>query len=255
MPPAASASEAGAERVSRTALRVAPIVAIILALGAGSASAQPRAGILRGHVAFSGRPPGNPIIRMGMDPKCADLNAGRRVIQESALVTRNGSVENVFVRLDGTFPAVPVPTTPVVIDQRACVYTPRVVGVRVGQRLQIRNDDDLLHNVHSSSSTSNSFNVGQPKPGAVFEFTPKMPEVMVKIACDVHRWMTAYVGVMAHPYFSVTDAAGTFAIASVPPGTYTVKAWHEQFGELSRTVTVRAGATTTIDFSYSESGR
>jgi len=120
------------------------------------------------------------------------------------MVTADGSVANVFVRLDGTFPTTAVPTDPVVIDQRACVYRPRVIGMRVGQTLQVRNDDDLLHNVHSSSAVGNSFNVGQPKAGIVLTFTPKAEEVMLPLGCDVHRWMTAYIGVLSHPYFSVT---------------------------------------------------
>lgn len=231
------------------------------ALSAAPAVAQPRpaasarTGTITGHITFIGKPPGNPVIRMGMDPKCADMNRGRLVIQEEALVARDGSVGNAFVRLEGTFPQAPVPSQPVVIDQRACVYGPRVVGVRVGQKLVIRNDDDLLHNVHSSSASSNSFNVGQPKAGLAFEFTPRAPEVMVKLGCDVHRWMTAFVGVMTHPYFAVSAASGRFTIANVPPGTYTVTAWHEQFGERSAQVTVKAGAAATADLSYTAAAR
>lgn len=236
-------------------LRAATLV-LILAFTASRPYAQPRGpartGTITGHVTFAGTPPGNPVIRMGMDPTCADLNRGRMVIQEEALVARDGSVGNVFVRLDGTFPQTPIPSAPVVIEQRDCVYGPRVVGVRVGQTLQIRNDDDLLHNVHSSSASSNSFNVGQPKAGLVFTVTPRTPEVMVRLGCDVHRWMTAFVGVVAHPYFAVTDATGRFTIANVPAGTYLLKTWHEQFGERSTQITVRAGAAVNADLGYGQ---
>ena len=234
-------------------LRVATLF-LMFTFMASRLYAQPRGpartGTITGHVTFTGKPPGNPVIRMGMDPACAALNRGRMVVQEEALVARDGSVANVFVRLDGTFPQTPVPSTPVVIDQRACVYGPRVVGVRVGQMLQVRNDDDLLHNVHSSSASSNSFNVGQPKAGLEFTFTPRTPEVMVKLGCDVHRWMTAFVGVIAHPYFSVSAADGRFTIANVPPGAYTLKTWHEQFGERSTSVIVKVGAAVTADIRY-----
>jgi plastocyanin len=233
-----------------TATIVASTVGVIAGAQTRTTPAAPRTGTISGHITLAGKPPGNPVIRMGMDPTCADLNRGRQVIQEQALVTRDGAVANVFVRLEGNFPSTPVPATPVTIDQRSCVYVPRVVGVRVGQMLQIRNDDDLLHNVHSLSASSNSFNVGQPRAGAVFQFTPKAPEIMVKLGCDVHRWMTAFVAVMPHPYFAVTDQSGDFTIANVPPGRYTFKVWHEQFGEQSRPVTAAAGTTTRMDLSY-----
>jgi plastocyanin len=217
--------------------------------------AQSAAGTIRGHVILAGKAPGNAVIRMGMDPKCSALNAGKRVLQESALVTADGSVANVFVRLEGTFPKTAVPTQPVVIDQRACVYRPRVVGMRVGQTLQIKNDDDLLHNVHSSSAVGNSFNVGQPKAGIVYSFTPKAEEMMLPLGCDVHRWMVAYIGIVSHPYFAVSGDDGMFEIDKVPVGTYTIKTWHERFGEMVKKVTVRPGAPATIDFSYSSPPR
>lgn len=231
------------------------VVAVFAGLVGGGqrVHAQPRrapGGTITGHIGYAGKAPGNPVIRMSVDPQCADINRGKMVIQEQALVARDGSVANTFVRLEGTFPPAAVPATPVVIDQRACVYGPRVVGLRVGQRLQIRNDDPLLHNVHSSSAGNNGFNVGQPKAGMVFEFVPATPEVMVRLGCDVHRWMTAFIGVVAHPYFAVSDVAGHFAIAGVPAGTYTLRTWHEQFGERESRVTVRAGATSAVDLIY-----
>jgi hypothetical protein len=125
--------------------------------------------------------------------------------------------------------------------------------MRVGQPLQIKNVDELLHKVHSSSAAGNSFNVGQPKAGIVFTFTPRAEEVMLKLGCDVHRWMTAYVGIVSHPYFSVSGADGTFTIGKVPAGTYTIKTWHERFGEMTKKVTVKPGALATVDFAYASS--
>jgi len=229
------------------------LAASALTLVGATATGQSTTGTITGHIVLTGKAPGNAIIRMGVDPKCSALNAGHRVIQESAMVTADGSVANVFIRLDGTFPKTAVPTDPIVIDQRACVYRPRVIGMRVGQPLQIKNVDELLHNVHSSSAAGNSFNVGQPKAGIVFTFTPRAEEVMLKLGCDVHRWMTAYVGIVSHPYFSVSGADGTFTIGKVPAGTYTIKTWHERFGEMTKKVTVKPGALATVDFAYASS--
>ena len=134
-----------------------------------------------------------------MDPKCAQANRGTRVIQEFVAAAIDGSLANVFVHLQGTFPQTPVPTEPVVLDQRACVYRPRVIGARVGQTLQVKNSDDWLHNVHSLSAAGNDFNISEPKAGMVQSFKLKNEEVMLHIKCDVHSWMTTYVGVVTQP--------------------------------------------------------
>jgi plastocyanin len=224
---------------------------VVCLAGAVFAAAQSGTGTVKGSVVITGRIPGNAIVRMGVDPKCAQLNAGTRVLQEAVAATADGHLGNVFVRVHGTFPETPVPKEPVVIDQRKCLYAPRVVGMRVGQTLQIRNDDDLLHNVHSSSSGANSFNVGQPKAGLVYSFTPKSEEVMVKLGCDVHRWMTAYVGVVTNPYFAVSAVDGAFTIEHVPAGSYTIEAWHEQFGVVTAQTVVKSGAATAVTLTYS----
>ena len=128
------------------------------------------------------------------------------------------------------------------------MYVPRVVGARVGQAILVRNSDDLLHNVHGVSGRGNGFNVGQPKVGIVQELRLKEPETMVRVACDVHRWMTAFVGVVSHPYFATSGAGGTFTIANVPAGTHTIQAWHELFGVVTQTVRVTEGSTSTVGF-------
>jgi plastocyanin len=201
-------------------------------------------------VRLTGKLPGNPIIRMGMDPMCSKMNAGKRVVQQYVVATIDGSVANVFVRLKGNVPQTPVPTQPVVIDQQACIYTPRVVGARVGQTVQVKNSDMLLHNVDGLSGKNNGFNIAQPRAGLVYEFKPKNEEIMLHLKCDVHNWMNAYVGIVTNPYFSVSNTMGTFEIDRVPPGTYMLEAWHERFGVVSKPVTVKAGAVATVDFDY-----
>jgi len=223
---------------------------VLVARVSHSATALQGTGTIKGHVRLSGKSPGNTIIRMGIDPKCGSINAGKRVIQESVVTSADGGLKNAFVKLQGTFPQTPVPRQPVVLDERGCVYVPRVLGMRVGQTLQIRNDDPLVHNVHSSSDHKNDINVAQATSGIVSEFRPKSEEVMITFGCDVHRWMKAYVGVVSHPYFAVSGDGGTFEIDNVPAGTQTVQVWHEAYGMLSKTVRVQGGAIANIDFSY-----
>jgi plastocyanin len=230
------------------------VIATILVAGISHSSTSSAAmqgnGTIKGLVRLSGKNPGNIVIRMGVDPMCGSINAGKRVIQEAVLTSADGGLKNAFVKLQGTFPQTQVPQKPVVLDERGCVYAPRVLGMRVGQTLQVRNDDPLLHNVHSLSDLDNTFNVGQAKAGIVSEFRPKSEEVMLRFGCDIHKWMTAYIGVVNHPYFAVTGDGGTFEIDNVPPGTQTVQVWHEMYGKLTKTVRVQGGAIANIEFSY-----
>ena len=209
-----------------------------------------KGGTIQGHIGVKGKVPGNQVIRMGMDPMCARVNAGKRTVQEVVAASADGSLANVFVSLQGSFPATPVPAEPVTIDQRGCMYVPRVIGAQVGQTVQVRNSDELYHNVHGTSARGNGFNISQPRAGIVQELRLKDPEIMLRVACDVHRWMTAFVGVVGHPYFSTSGVAGTFAIANVPAGSHTIQAWHELFGVLTQTVRVTEGSTTTVEFAY-----
>jgi plastocyanin len=226
------------------------VVLVASLLFSTDAVAQAGTGSIKGRIRLSGKSPGNAIIRMGVDPMCSKMNAGKRVVQEAVAASADGGLANVFVRLEGFFPQTPVPTQHVVIDQRGCIYSPRVVGARAGQILEVRNSDAIMHNVHSSSSHDNSFNISQPRAGMAYQFKLKDEEIMVRIGCDVHRWMTAYVGVTTNPYFAVSTDGGSFQIDKVPAGTHAIHAWHERYGVLTKNVTVKAGAATTVEFTY-----
>jgi hypothetical protein len=144
-----------------------------------------------------------------------------------------------------------VPAEPVLIDQSDCLFTPRVVGARVGQVVQFRNSDPLLHNVHGMTATTNDFNVAQPIQGTVTDVRLEAETGMLQVKCDLHRWMTEYIGVVDHPYFAVSDASGSFTIRNVPAGRHTVVAWHEKLGALEQTVGVEPGATADVELTYS----
>lgn len=239
------------DRTPRLVLIAFLIIAIAGCARTAGAQATAR-GTIKGHIKLNGKLPGNPVIRMGVDPMCAKINAGKRVIQEAVVASLDGSLANAFVYLGGAFPATPAPTEPVTLDQQSCVYRPRVIGLRVGQTLQVKNSDALLHNVHGISlHPEGSFNVGQPLAGMVNKFTLKNEEIMLQLKCDIHRWMIAYIGVVNHPYFAVSDSAGTFEIRNVPAGTQTIKVWHERYGTLTQMVSVKGGSIAAVDFAYS----
>jgi plastocyanin len=164
-------------------------------------------------------------------------------------LTPGGPVPNVFVWAREGVPAgdYPIPAEPVVIDQRGCEYLPRVAGVRAGQKVVFRNDDQVLHNVHALGSGSNAFNFGMPLTGMTTERLLTEPQVMVTIACDVHPWMRAFLGVVPHPFFAVTSAGGRYELRGLPAGRYSIEAWHERLGRASQPVSVADAGSATLD--------
>jgi hypothetical protein len=214
------------------------------------------AGGVKGVVTLDGTAPKNEAIKMNADPVCVRENKTPQ-FQETYLVGSDGkSLANVFVYVkDGLGNYVyDTPTTPATIDQKECRYHPHVFGMRVGQPLEILNSDPTLHNIHALPKANSEFNNGQPIQGMKMTHTFDKPEVMVPFKCDVHGWMNAYVGVLPHPYFAVTKDDGKFELKDLPPGTYTIEAWHEKLGPMTQSVTVAQKETKEITFSFKPAG-
>ncbi len=154
-----------------------------------------------------------------------------------------------------------VPEEPVVLDQKGCMYVPHVMGMIAGQGLDILNSDPVNHNVHSLAARNPKFNFAQPNQGMKKELRGKdtftRPEVMIKVKCDVHGWMASYIGVVSHPFFSVTKshqndggdkaARGTFEIKELPAGKFELEFWHENLGVVTQEVEVADGETKEIE--------
>src|SRR5580765_1198854 len=199
------------------------------------------AATIKGKITFEGTAPANAPIKMNADPYCVTANKTPQT-QETYMVGKGGELGNVFVYIsdglgDRTFQA---PTDPVIIDQQNCRYHPHVMGIMVGQPLQIVNSDGTLHNIHAIPTKNTEFNTGQPVKGMKTDHVFTAAETMVPFKCDVHGWMNAYAGVLPHPYFAVTGEDGTFTIKNLPPGTYKLTAWHEKAGTQTADVTVAA---------------
>ena len=162
------------------------------------------------------------------------------------------SLANVFVYVkDGLGNYVyDLPTAPVTLDQDGCRYHPHVFGIRVNQPLEIVNNDPTLHNIHALPENNREFNTGQPIEGMKMTHTFTAVEVMVPFKCDVHGWMNAYVGVLDHPYFAITDVAGKYTLEGLPPGTYTIEAWHERLGASTQSVTLGPKETKDVPFTF-----
>jgi plastocyanin len=186
---------------------------------------------------FEGPPPASATLDTSSDPKCA--STGKAVHNESVMVD-NGALANVFVYIkDGLADyAFDAATETVELDQDGCAYVPHVVGVRVGQPLRVLNSDPTAHNVHAAATVNRQVNTGQPFKGMAYSHSFSEPEVMIPFKCDIHPWMLAWVGVVDHPYFAVSTNDGRFELKGVPPGTYTVEAWHEKFGTRTEKITL-----------------
>jgi plastocyanin len=206
---------------------------------------------ISGEIMFTGMAPRPEMIRTSSDPVCE--RDGGVVASERLLVGPENQLQNVFVYVkDGLANiAFPVPAEPVILDQKGCRYDPHVFGVQVGQRVEVVNSDPTLHNVHGVARVNQEFNTGQPEQGMRFIRTFSASEVMVAFKCDVHGWMSAYAGVVAHPFFAVTGADGQFSIKGVPPGTYSIEAWHEMLGTRTQSVTVGQREAKRISFTFS----
>jgi plastocyanin len=135
-------------------------------------------------------------------------------------------------------------TAPVFLDQKQCVFIPRVTLVPAGGTVEFLNSDRLLHNIHSTSKNNPVFNRTQPRARTI-PITFAKPEI-VRISCDLHGWMRAWIVVMEHPFHAVTGPSGEFSLASVPPGKYTLNVWHETLGTVTKDVTVGETDATTI---------
>ena len=210
------------------------------------------AGTVTATVRFEGTAPAPKMMRLDGDPKCVTENGGVERADESVVVGENQALQNVFVYVKdglGSF-GFPVPTEPAVLDQDKCRYTPRVLGVRVGQPLSIKNSDPLLHNVRANGTINQGFNTSTPIEGMSFERTFATREIMVPFKCDVHAWMTAFVGVLDHPYFGTTAPDGTVVLGNLPPGTYTIEAWHETLGTKTQQVTIAAKEAKDVAFTF-----
>lgn len=218
----------------------------------GATTADSFAGSIAGKINFKGAKPAAQKIKMNADPKCVKMHGGKEVESEVVVVNPNNTLKNVFVYVKSglTSKNFPTPKEKVVFDQKGCIYTPRVFGLMVGQPLEIVNSDPTLHNVHSLAKNTKQFNIAQPKQGMKMTQKFDKPEIMVKIKCEVHNWMAAYVGVLDHPFYAVSDDKGNFEIKNLPAGTYEIETWHEKFGTQTMKVTVGDKETKTADFTY-----
>ncbi len=235
-------------KLGRSNPALASIAAMLLgmaAVGSPAWAGDPSGSTLRGVLTYKGPVPEMRPLEVDHDKECC---AKSSILPETLLVSPTGRLRNGVVWLDGVKGEKPWPTSESVMDQEGCVFLPHVTIVGVGQTIKFLNSDPIIHNIHSWPRENESMSVSQLAKGAArpIKRVFSAPDEM-KVTCDVHKWMSAWIIVRDNPYFAVTGEDGAFEITDIPPGSYKVVIWHESMERVERTVKLESGAVRTED--------
>lgn len=202
-------------------------------------------GNITGTISFTGTAPVPGKLDTSNDAACGEATTTDVLVKE-------GKLQNVFVFVKSGLPEAnfEVPTTEVELDQKGCMYVPRILGIQAGQPLKVINSDQTNHNVHPIPKINREWNESQLKGQAPIIKKFSKPETQIPVKCNMHSWMLAYVSVMSHPFYAVSAADGTFTLKGLPPGEYEIEAWHEKYGAKTMKVTVAEKADAKADFSF-----
>lgn len=188
---------------------------------------------------------------MNAEEDCEKLHAAP-VVEQTVVAGADGALAGavVYIKRGLEGRKFPPPADAVVLDQKGCQFAPRVVALRAGQTLTVRNSDPVSHNIHPMPKNNRDWNQQQPPGAADLQRRFGFAEVMIPVKCNVHAWMRAWIGVFDHPFFAVTTTDGRFAWNGIPPGEYEVAVWHETLGEKAQKITLAPGARETLAFSF-----
>lgn len=206
-------------------------------------------GRITGVITLEGKPPAPQAVSMNADPVCNALGT----YSTEEVVASNGKLQNVFVYVKSGLPSdvtYPPVQTEVVLHQQGCRYVPHVLGLHTGATLSVSSKDDTTHNVNPKPQINREWDSNIPPGADPFKKQFRKAEVVIPVKCGIHRWMSAYIGVLDHPFFAVSDTNGQFTLAGLPPGEYEIEIWHERYKTQSRKVTITAQGESKADFSY-----
>ena len=208
-------------------------------------------GVVSGKILFSGKAPAGKTLDMSEDPQCNKLHA-KPVVDRAIAVNKNGTLGNVFVYIKGGLEGKKFapPGNAAVMDQKGCWFEPRVLGIQTGQKLEVTNSDPVTHNIHPRAHVNREWNQSQAEGSAPLERRFMAAEIMIRVKCNIHNWMHAWIGVVDNPYFAVTGSDGSFELKNVPPGEYTIGVWQEELGVQEQNVTVAPSGRAEIAFTF-----
>jgi hypothetical protein len=234
----------GARKAPGAGLHAAPV-----SPGAGADATA--SAVVTGVVRLDGPVPANKPISMAKEPDCMKMHPGE-VTTEEVVAGSDGTLGNVIVYVSEGLGnrAFDPPAEPVVIEQKGCTYHPHVLAMQANQKIKIINDDPTSHNIHPLPENNREWNKSQPPGQPPIEATFAREEISIPVKCNEHPWMHAYIAVFKHPFFTVTAKGGRFELKNLPPGEYTINAWHEKFGTVEQKITVGARETKTMNFVF-----
>jgi plastocyanin len=238
------------------------VVALVGCSHGSTESSQPTASIdsstagsITGTVTLDGAPPAAKPIDMSASSACVAANP-LPVVPPIVVTGDKGALANVvvYVKDAPTSYHFDTPAETAVLEQKNCMYEPHIVALMTGQPFEVQNNDPTMHNVHPLPKRNRQWSTSQPAGSAALKETFTRPEFAMSVLCNVHPWMRALVFVFDHPYYAVSTKAGSFQLKNLPPGTYTVEAWHESLGTQDQTVTIASHESKSIAFSFKSTG-
>jgi len=231
-------------------LAKAGLTALAILIVAPQGMPAPAGGTVSGKVTLSGSAPKGKPFDLSKEPECVKLHAAEPLIPENVVVGTGNMLRNVVVYISGgSMDQVPVSPNAVVYDQQGCHYTTHVLAFRVGQEVKISNSDPFSHNIHPIAKINREWNKIQPPGTPPFSYAYDREE-FIPVKCNIHPWMQGYFAVLRTSHFAVTGDDGRFTLPDLPPGHYTITAWHEIYGTQIQEVTITGGDSQTINFVF-----
>lgn len=205
-------------------------------------------GTISGKITYTGTPVKQKPIDMSKEPSCAKQHA-TPVTTETVVTGANNALENVVVYISAGADDANAPAQAVTFTQKGCQYLPHVIALQAGQELKVVNDDQTSHNIHPLAKQNREWNKSQPPGSPAIEAKFDTPE-FISVKCNIHPWMHGWFAVLKTSHYSISSNGGGFALPNLPPGKYTVTAWHEDYGTQTQDVTISGNETKTINFTF-----
>lgn len=231
-------------------LTKASLVALVVLMVSPQGTPAPAGATVSGKVSLSGTPPKMKPLDLSKEPDCVKMHASDPLLPENVVVGPGNMLRNVVVYISGgSVDQVPAPSNAVVYDQQGCHYATHVLAFRVGQEVKISNSDPISHNIHPLAKVNREWNKIQPAGTPPFSYAYDREE-FIPIKCNIHPWMAGYFVILRTSHFAVTGDDGRFMLPDLPPGHYTVTAWHETYGTQTQEITVTGAQSQTINFVF-----